>query len=171
MKRGVIALAALFSVVTGNNDEGIQLAARLAAMKAKTHQTLTAAKDVAPLIARVDKDLLALASQKQDLEKQKHVLLQRRQELLEVLNTKNADLDALQKETGAVEEILQLRFVQWGALTAQRSIQAESEGVAQTLGRDRLLAHVFETTFTTTAKLSSGRSIARDYFVAEDVRG
>lgn len=169
---GLIVMALSFiSSAYSLSEEASQIAARLEKSKTKSRQMLTREKDVAPLIARVDQDLVLLAKQKQDLEREKQLLMQRKETLEAAVTEKRIKLATVEGERTHLESVLNSCLVDLQSLIAQRSIQTEMQQVfAQSHARDTLLAGVFETTSmaTSTPLLLTA---AAPQFVLEDVRG
>jgi hypothetical protein len=169
--RALILLLTLFSLITPVlplSEGAKKIADRIAALKEKTHRTLTAAKDVAPLIRRVDNDLLMLESQKRALMDQKKSLERHKHALQVALKQRHELLSILQSERSAIDQAWERQTAQLDAFVAQKSIQVESEVLAQTPSRATLLARVFDLQTTPTGSLVAGNDLVRP---AEDVRG
>lgn len=126
------------------SDGAKKIAERIAALKEKTHKTLTAAKDVAPLIMRVDKDLVTLAAQEKQLSDKKELLLKSRQALSIARNQRKDLLAILKTERAAVDLAWERQSAQLDALFAQKSIQVEQEVVVSVAPRDTLLVPFFD---------------------------
>lgn len=158
-------LGFLCGVAYGGGDDVAEITARLAAMKSIAHRSLTATKDVSPLIGRIDKDLLVLEAKKQALAKEKSFLLQRRDALQISVCEKKNEQNTLQVEQSTLDAHWEQYLGQLRSFVAQQSIQAASQEVAQSVSRATLLAQKFEP-----AQNLLGFSEPL-VMVAEDVRG
>lgn len=157
----------LASSVNALSEGAAHIAQRIAHLKEKTHRALTAAKDVAPLIKRVDEDLLALEAQKKILIEQKKKLQAHKDALQAALNQRKDLLTILQAERATIEHAWERQSAQLDAFMAQKSIQSGNEGVAQSTARDTLLARVFDVNLTATSQ----SLLVTWHNQAEDVRG
>lgn len=134
----------LCGVVYGGGNEIPEIASKLAAMKSMAHRSLTATKDVAPLIGRIDKDLLVLEAQKKALIKEKSFLLQRRDALQLSVQDKKNEQNALFNEQNVLDAHWEQCLGQLRSFIAQQSIQCALQEVAQSTSRATLLAQKFE---------------------------
>lgn len=149
---GFLALQCVIGVVFCIDNQGEILLARLAALKAKTHSVLTSAKDIAPLMNRVDKNLATITQEKKELEKERSSLIARREELLSQLDDMQQKIVSLQKERQQLDYTWNAQLEKLKAFKAQRSIQIEDGAcpVDCIKSRDTLLRCVFEVRITST---------------------
>lgn len=158
-----------FGLASSLTEDAQKIAHRIAQLKEKTHRALTAAKDVAPLIKRVDDDLVTLERQKKLLFDQKKNLEEHKRALQTALNQRKELLSILQTERATIDRAWERQSAQLDAFIAQKSIQTEVEVVAQTPSRDTLLARVFDLTSSSTTS-----SVVLAFYhqgLSEDVRG
>lgn len=140
----LILLGVTCGFVYADSDEGALLASKLAALKSTVHRSLTATKDVTPLVGRIDKDLLALEAKKRSLIEEKNFLLQRREALQLSLGNKKSEHDTLLAEQNRLEVDWEQSLGQLRSFLTQQSIQPASQEVAQSVSRATLLAQIFE---------------------------
>ncbi|MBM3887388.1 hypothetical protein FJ364_05665 [Candidatus Dependentiae bacterium] len=140
MIESIVVASSLF----GMSEEAKEMGAKFAAMKAKTHQTLTAAKDISSLVARIDKDLLALSKKKQELFALKNSLLAKKNELLFLIELKKTDFSRLQAAYNTTQADIKLQVESLNALETQKSITTEVQAVDHLPSRATLLAQAFE---------------------------
>lgn len=140
----LILLGFLCGWLYAGGDEGALLASKLAVLKSTAHRSLTATKDVTPLVGRIDKDLLVLEAKKRSLIEEKNFLLQRREALQLSLCDKQSEHDALLAEQRRLEVDWEQSLGQLRSFLTQQSIQPASQEVAQSVSRATLLAQIFE---------------------------
>jgi hypothetical protein len=173
MERVIFIIVFLWSSVFAMSEEAQQIGAKFAAMKDKTHRTLTAAKDVAPLIERIDKDLSALHEKKKQLAMLKQSLIIKKQDLQKLVDQKISALGNLEAQFNQTNAHLGFQIGLLNGLSAQRSIQFELHLVAQEATRATLLADVFSTKLMSSSLIawSEQRRTRLSCYLVEDVRG
>ena len=127
----------------GVSKEAAKIGAQLAAMKAKTHQTLTAAKDFAPLVERIDKDLGLLREKKKQLNQLKASLTLKKAELEISAHNAFNQLEQLKEIFQSCASNLKIQIEKLHIINAQKSILFDRQAFAQIASRDTLLSHVF----------------------------
>ena len=143
MKRVVFSIVFLWASVLPMSEEALKIGAKFAAMKDKTQSTLTAAKDVAPLIKRIDKELSILNEKKKQLAALKQSLLIKKHNLQQLVEQKSGLLCDLNEQYNQSNAQLKFQIDLLNALNAQRSIQFELQLIAQETSRSTLLAEAF----------------------------
>ncbi len=143
MKRFFFSLVFLWASVFPMSEEALKIGAKFAAMKNKTQCTLTAAKDVAPLIERIDKELSILNEKKKQLATLKQSLFIKKHNLQQLVEQKSGLLCHLHEQYNQSNAQLKFQTDWLNALNAQRSIQFELQLIAQETSRSTLLAEAF----------------------------
>lgn len=143
MKRVFFSVIFLWASVFPMSEEALKIGEKFAAMKNKTQCTLTAAKDVAPLIERIDKELSILNEKKKQLATLKQSLFIKKHNLQQLVEKKTGLLRHLNEQYNESNTQLKLQTDWLNALNAQRSIQFELQLIAQEKSRATLLAEAF----------------------------
>lgn len=144
MMRVLVGIFFVFGIALCGGDETSLITTKLAEIKSMAHRRLTATKDVAPLIGRIDKDLAILFEKKKSLIEEKQCLLQRKLFLEASIQDKKNEQNNLFAEQTILDHHWAQYLVQFWSSIAQQSIQPVLQEVAQTDSRATLLAQKFE---------------------------